>query len=120
MCDTNDKRYTRKLFVSAFIFTACFNLAHWSFAYNYWQLSLRVFLMNNNKPKDLYDKHFMIVNTAVSVFTVVMPLIALFCALYEYYRFAGAFQTISTFMLLLYCCFLFDGLVRLARLVKED
>lgn len=100
---------------------ACYNLAHWFFAYNYWSLSWRVYLIDKNKPKDLYEKKFLLVNVLVCTFTLGMPLIALIVWLANgdektYY----ILQTVSNFTLLLYCCFLFDGLARLVRLVQGE
>ena len=60
-------------------------------------------------------------NAAVSIFTILMPLIALFVWLANrdektYF----ILTTVSNFTLILYCCFLFDGLARLVRLLKNQ
>lgn len=102
---------------------ASYNLAHWFFAYNYWSLSWRVFLINKNKPKDLYDKNFILLNITVCVFTLGMPLAALFVILSggeKDKRTYFILQTMSTFTLVFYCYFLFDGLVRLVGLRQAD
>lgn len=77
-CEKHLNRYYKFGYTEYFFVIASYNLAHWFFAYNYWSLSWRVFLINKNKPKDLYDKNFFLVNITVCVFTLGMPLVALF------------------------------------------
>ena len=120
-CKTNANRYTKTSHIDYFFVIASYNLAHWFFAYNYWSLSWRVFLIGKRKPKELYDRNLVLLNAAVCVFTLGMPLVALIVWLINgdertYY----ILQTMSNFTLLLYCCFLFDGLARLVRLVQGE
>ena len=52
-----------------------FNQAHWLFAYNYWVLSWRIELLQEEMSPDTYNKSLRIIYIVVTLITVGMPAI---------------------------------------------